>query len=41
MPTDRAIQIGMLGLARVGANLARRLMSGGHGFGASIYTPRR
>jgi 6-phosphogluconate dehydrogenase (decarboxylating) len=36
MPTDWAIQIGMVGLVRVGANLARRLMSGGHCFGSSI-----
>src|SRR5687768_15347707 len=30
MTTDRPMQVGMVGLGRMGANLVRRLMSDGH-----------
>ncbi len=30
MPTDRPMQLGMIGLGRMGANLVRRLMADGH-----------
>ena len=30
MPTDRPMQLGMIGLGRMGANLVRRLMRDGH-----------
>jgi 6-phosphogluconate dehydrogenase len=30
MPTDKPMQLGMIGLGRMGANLVRRLMRGGH-----------
>ena len=30
MPTDKPMQLGMIGLGRMGANLVRRLMRDGH-----------
>ncbi len=30
MATDKPMQLGMIGLGRMGANLVRRLMRGGH-----------
>ena len=30
MPTDKPMQLGMIGLGRMGANLVRRLMLDGH-----------
>ena len=30
MPTDKPMQLGMIGLGRMGANLVRRLMQDGH-----------
>ena len=30
MPTDTPMQLGMIGLGRMGANLSRRLMRDGH-----------
>ena len=30
MPTDKPMQLGMIGLGRMGANLVRRLMADGH-----------
>ncbi len=30
MPTDKPMQVGMIGLGRMGANLVRRLMRDGH-----------
>ena len=30
MPTDTPMQLGMVGLGRMGANMARRLKQGGH-----------
>ena len=30
MPTDSPMQLGMIGLGRMGANLSRRLMRDGH-----------
>jgi len=30
MPTDTPMQLGMIGLGRMGANLVRRLMRDGH-----------
>ena len=30
MPSDRPMQLGMIGLGRMGANLVRRLMRDGH-----------
>ena len=30
MPTDRPMQLGMIGLGRMGANLVRRLIRDGH-----------
>ena len=30
MPTDTPMQLGMIGLGRMGANPVRRLMRGGH-----------
>jgi 6-phosphogluconate dehydrogenase len=30
MPTDNPMQLGMIGLGRMGANLVRRLMRDGH-----------
>ena len=39
MTTDRPLQLGMIGLGRMGANLSRRLMRDGHEVSSTTSTP--
>ena len=39
MTTDKPMQLGMIGLGRMGANLSRRLMRDGHRVVAYDHTP--
>ena len=39
MATDTPMQLGMIGLGRMGANLVRRLMRDGHDASSTTSTP--